>query len=96
MNLGLRGVMDAEGDIHVWPTILLDHNQAFATFGPLADYRVRFRQWGNKPGDPIDFDRGSDRADMIRVCEHVLRMQDPSAAATPEGVLDFARRSGVR
>lgn len=95
MQLGLRGVMDADGDIHTWPTLLMDHSEAFATLPHLNDYRVRFRQWGNSPGDPIDFDPGASRADMMRVVEHVAKTQ-LSNAGDAMIVLDLARRSGVR
>lgn len=56
MNLALRGVMDADGHIVVWPTLLMDHKQAFRVLPHLADYRVRFRQWGE--GGPPDIDPG--------------------------------------
>ncbi len=87
--------MDADGDVHVWPTLLMDHNAAFRTLRHLSDYRVRFRQWGNDPGEAIDFDPGADRADMMRVCEVVAKLQIKGSEDALV-VLDLARRSGVR
>ena len=97
MKLGIRGIMDRDGDIHTWPTVAWQHREFFAVLPYLADdYRARFRQWDSEPGAKIDFDPGYERADALRVCEYVLRIQDPILAATPEGVLAFARKCGVR
>lgn len=87
--------MDSDGDIHTWPTLLMDHSQAFNVLYHLRDYRVRFRQWDNTPGAPIDFDAGASREDMLRVVEYVARAQGLEAE-DPAVVLAFARRSGVR
>lgn len=62
MILAWRGVVDEDGDVVAWPTLLLDHNQAFATLGRLRNYRARWRQW--EPGGRIDFDPGADPADV--------------------------------
>lgn len=97
MKLGLRGIMDQDGDIHVWPTLAMDHRDFFAAVPYFDDgYRVRFRQWNHEPGSKIDFDRGATREDMLRVCEFVLRMQQPALADDPSNVLRFARECGVR
>lgn len=65
MKLALRGVMDRDGDIIVWPMLLMDHAQAFQTLRHLADYRVRFRQW--EPDGKVDIDPGADPADVAAV-----------------------------
>ena len=97
MILGLRGFMDADGDIQSWPTLYMQHSDVLAQFGHIVgDYRVRWRQWDDTPGAAIDFDPGYERADAIKVCEYVLRIQQPALAADPAAILAFARKSGVR
>lgn len=49
------------GEVWAWPTMLIQHNAAFAIFPPLADYTCRWRQW--EPGGKIDFDKGCSEAD---------------------------------
>ena len=65
MRLAYRGVVDSDGDIVVWPTLLADHSQAFRTLWHLKDYRARFRQWN--PGEEVDFDAGASDDDKSMV-----------------------------
>lgn len=57
--------MDADGHIVVWPTLLMDHKEAFHVLPHLADYRVRFRQW--EPGEAPDIDPNSTPEDAQAV-----------------------------
>ena len=97
MNLGLRGIMDGDGDIHTWPTAAWTHDDFFDTVPGqlLEDYRVRFRQWGNEAGSPIDFDAEASRAGMLAVCQYIAAAQGLDAS-DPSVVLGLGRRSGVR
>jgi hypothetical protein len=100
MNLGLRGIMDSDGDIHTWPTAAWQHSEFFSTLAGRVvagrnDYRVRFRQWGDEPGSPIDFDPGATRKDMLTVCQYVAAAQGLDAS-DPSVVLELGRKSGVR
>lgn len=69
MKLALRGVVDADGDIVAWPTLLAEHLDAFYTLPHLEDYRCRWRQW--KAGGPVDFDPGASPEDCARVEAYV-------------------------
>lgn len=74
MKLALRGIMDADGDIHTWPTVAWDHNDFFFKLPWMADdYRVRFRQWNADGG--IDFDPGATAEDMAAVRDYVAAVQ---------------------
>lgn len=73
MKLALRGVVDKDGDVVAWPTLLMDHSQAFGVLPHLADYRCRWRQW--EPGEAIDFDPDSTPTDMAAVREYVDSVQ---------------------
>jgi hypothetical protein len=76
MILAIRGIMDSDGHIHTWPTAAWDHNDFFAMLPWMADdYRVRFRQWNNEPGAPIDFDPGATAEDMAAVRDYVEAVQ---------------------
>ena len=97
MKLGIRGIIDRDGDIHTWPTVAWQHREFFAVLPYLADdYRARFRQWDSEPGAKIDFDPGYERADA----QGVGAFRTPSWPQRPraccEGVLAFARKCGVR
>lgn len=67
MIFAWRGIVDEGGDVVAWPTVLMDHNAAFATLPMLRDYRARWRQWDNEPGAPIDFDPGASQEDREKV-----------------------------
>lgn len=60
-----RGVVDEFGDVWAWPTVLMEHREAFAVLPSLASYRARWRQWS--PGDSIDFDPGATPEDRAKV-----------------------------
>jgi hypothetical protein len=64
MKPAWRGVV-WEGEVWAWPTLLFDHNQAFAVFPALNRYTCRWRQW--EPGGPIDFDLGASEEDKRKV-----------------------------
>ncbi len=67
MILAWRGVVDRQGDVVAWPTLLMDHNAAFAVLPYLKGYRVRWRQWENGAGAYIDFDPGASQEDREKV-----------------------------
>lgn len=59
-----RGVV-VRGEVWAWPTLVLDHNGAFAAFARLRDYSCRWRQW--EPGGKINFDPGCSDEDRAKV-----------------------------
>lgn len=64
MNPAWRGVV-VDGVVWAWPTLLMDHEQAFRLLPHLREYTCRWRQWS--PGSEIDFDAGASPADRERV-----------------------------
>ena len=58
MKLAYRGVVDEDGDVVGWPTLLADHNAAFVTLYHLRNYQARWRQW--EPDGPVDIDQGGE------------------------------------
>lgn len=74
MTLGLRGIV-WEGEVVAWPTILMDHNAAFATWPPLAEYTCRWRQWDNEAGAKVDFDPGCSDEDKTKVLDYIEKVQ---------------------
>lgn len=65
MRPAWRGVV-FHGEVWAWPTLLFDHNAAFAAWVPLGEeYTCRWRQW--EPGGKIDFDRGVSDEDKAKV-----------------------------
>ncbi len=89
MILGWRGIVDKDGDVIAWPTVLMDHNAAFGVLPSMTsrDYRARWRQWDNEPGASIDFDPGASQEDIDKVQSWVDAAQGvvrsiPSSEAT--------------
>jgi len=60
MKPSWRGVV-VDGVVWAWPTLLLDHKEAFVTLPFLSKYSARWRQW--ETGAPIDFDPGTSQED---------------------------------
>jgi len=59
-----RGVV-VGGAVWAWPTVLWDHNDAFAALPLLGKYTCRWRQWSE--GGSIDFDDGASDEDKALV-----------------------------
>ena len=64
MKPAWRGVV-IDGVVWAWPTLLLEHNVAFATLPWLENYSARWRQWS--PGEAPDFDPGASDEDKALV-----------------------------
>lgn len=74
-----RGVVDEFGKVWGWPTLLMDHNAAFAAVPQLRNYRARFRQWA--PGGTVDFDSGASERDKAVVRAWVTRVTEATETA---------------
>jgi hypothetical protein len=77
METAWRGVVDNDGHIWAWPTLLMTHDQAFAAEvgWAIEDYRARWRQW--EPGGPVDFDPGASNEDRAAVVSWVTAASAP-------------------
>lgn len=79
MKLGLRGIMDAGGDIHSWPMLAMDHADFFAKLPSLQKgMRARWRQWDVDA--KVDFDPGAtseDRANVEAYVRSINRWREP-------------------
>lgn len=71
MKPAWRGVVLDDGSIWAWPTLLMDHNEAFSKIGLLSDYRARWRQWS--ADGAVDFDPGTSDTDRLAVQDWVER-----------------------
>ncbi len=69
MILGWRGIVDRDGDVIAWPTVLMQHSDAFSALPSMVsrNYRARWRQWDGEPGARIDFDPGASQEDSAKV-----------------------------
>lgn len=80
MTPAYRGIVDRSGDVWLWPTVLWDHNEAFAAWPPLGrDYTARFRQW--EAGGRVEFDQPTPTPDEV---ERVHRAIEGASGVAPK------------
>jgi hypothetical protein len=68
MRPAWRGIV-WNGTVWAWPTLLMDHEEAFRQMPGMRAYTCRWRQWS--PGGTIDFDAGCTPEDRALVAAWV-------------------------